>query len=1677
MSAVDRVMSLHRRAAYGLRYCFVLLSLFLLQASSGWAKGPGSEELLLEKLGASARAEQAAALDKDRAPAARLVVGGVERAAAIEKLRALVIEERAGLATKLQASEQDAAVLWFDKLVELARGQHERALLKTKDFRFAPAGKTTAVLQADEDADAAVAMAVGDSLSGVIGVAGDIDGYVFSGTAGAAVVIGLTSADFDTFVELEFKGEVIANNDDGGEGLNSLIEDFVLPESGQYTIRVHEFGDDGTGAYQLSLAASQRFILAGEVTTDGSAGTLLAGGRHYYSLALSGQAQVELDLVSPDFDTFLTIYSGDTLADAVVDNRLFLNDDGGEGRNSRISEVLAEGNYMVEVRAFSSSAEGAYTLDLALVFVGEDEDAGSPAAIAFGDTVQGGIFPAGDIDGWTFTGVAGEVVEIGLESTDFDTFLELELAGEVIVFNDDGGAGFNSLLTDFVLPASGEYIIRAHEFGDNATGAYSLSIVAKGSNFTFHGTVASGAQEGVLPAGGLQFYSFVTAGLAQVRIDLVSEEFDPFLVLYAGDGLEDRSEGNLLLSNDDGGTGRNSLISEVLAAGVYLIEVRSFREGETGAYNLDLSVVEIGEDEDADGLVAIEFGKTASGAIFPSGDIDGYAFTGVAGEVVDIGLQSADFDTFLELEFNGEVVASNDDGGTGFNSLLSDFVLPASGEYAIRAHELGDNGVGDYTLTLAKAEVPIALQAAIEPGAYAGAVDEAANVHLYTFTAANFSAVQIDLQSEDFDAFLVLYAGDGLEDRSEANVVEFDDDSGSGFNSRISALVSPGTYLIEARPLLVGQVGAYALDLALTAIEGDEDDPSAPTVAYGDSLAGQVFPAGDIDGYVFSGAAGDLVTIDLVSEDFDTFLEVLREGEVVALNDDGGVDLNSRLEDFALPASGDYLIRVHELGDDGEGGYGLRLLNATPPLLVQDTLAQGSRADTIAAVGEIHLYPLAIAARTDVEVDIASEAFAASLVLYSGERRGENIVATADSGAVQIAEELAPGSYLVEVRPVDGVALGAYALELKLALVEQLRDGIALTSGELNGSAINSFNPVVAVEPGQKITGSLAITVSNIHPGSEVFPVGATTTWGDHQTSYWEIDNWAGTGNSPYTVPIDLTAPSEVGTYYLIFAAAAELTVADIMSGTHWVSQAAENWNDADDVAAWDAARLEQAISRGWVNVDWFDGYNADIGASAVRIDVAEGASLAAGPVSIDFDPAAGDQAQRSLEEASAGQVVEIQLHVAGVEAISGWSARIDYDPEKVLYISSSFAADDFIPGLVALVDEKDGRVEVGGTLLGTGDPGEGDGALGTLSFVVGEGFSFNADLIISQVSLRTVASGRIKQEVRSVATLNAGAAEPTGPVSLDFDLAAGDQAEREGLGAVPGAIFELQINVDAAPEIRGWSVRMEYDPSQFRYVANSFRGSGFIQGLVPLVGEKSGRVDVGGTVLGSAETGAGSGELGTVSFEILDGFVSGSEVAITQVSFNTIASGEVIESVRATASFSATPAGPASDFSGDGLVDFSDFFLFADHFGFAAGEAGFDSAFDLNASGEVDFSDFFIFADSFNASAQGKLMALAHEYIGLPETSGLEQNYPNPFNSSTTIAYHVVVPGAVRLEIYDVGGQRVRELVHGYRAPGSYRAVWDGVDNNGRNVSSGVYFYALRAGGAREIKKMLYVK
>lgn len=92
---------------------------------------------------------------------------------------------------------------------------------------------------------------------------------------------------------------------------------------------------------------------------------------------------------------------------------------------------------------------------------------------------------------------------------------------------------------------------------------------------------------------------------------------------------------------------------------------------------------------------------------------------------------------------------------------------------------------------------------------------------------------------------------------------------------------------------------------------------------------------------------------------------------------------------------------------------------------------------------------------------------------------------------------------------------------------------------------------------------------------------------------------------------------------------------------------------------------------------------------------------------------------------------------------------------------------------------------------------------------------------------------------------------------------------------------------------------------------------------------------------------------------------------------------------------------------------------------------------------------------------------------------NGLAQNYPNPFNPTTSIHYSIAARGAVSLAVYNVAGQLVRTLVGEEQTPrpGGFRVVWDGRDNTGTRVSSGVYFYRLVTPGFTATRKMVVLK
>ena len=91
--------------------------------------------------------------------------------------------------------------------------------------------------------------------------------------------------------------------------------------------------------------------------------------------------------------------------------------------------------------------------------------------------------------------------------------------------------------------------------------------------------------------------------------------------------------------------------------------------------------------------------------------------------------------------------------------------------------------------------------------------------------------------------------------------------------------------------------------------------------------------------------------------------------------------------------------------------------------------------------------------------------------------------------------------------------------------------------------------------------------------------------------------------------------------------------------------------------------------------------------------------------------------------------------------------------------------------------------------------------------------------------------------------------------------------------------------------------------------------------------------------------------------------------------------------------------------------------------------------------------------------------------------TYGLSQNIPNPFNPATLIEYQLAEPGNVHIVIYNLLGQEIRTLVREEMAQGHYSVLWDGTNEMGNQVASGVYMYRMSAGDFTQTQRMMLLK
>ena len=467
------------------------------------------------------------------------------------------------------------------------------------------------------------------------------------------------------------------------------------------------------------------------------------------------------------------------------------------------------------------------------------------------------------------------------------------------------------------------------------------------------------------------------------------------------------------------------------------------------------------------------------------------------------------------------------------------------------------------------------------------------------------------------------------------------------------------------------------------------------------------------------------------------------------------------------------------------------------------------------------------------------------------------------------------------------------------------------------------------------------------------------------------------------------------------------------------------------------------------------------------------------------------------VQSPALGERLVLNMNITGGENVAGYQLTLHFDTTALRYVSSSNA--DYLPAGAFVVPPKvsGNQVTLAATSLSGGS--EGDGTLATVTFEVVAVKSssltlsevkltdVDADfLLVSSENGKVVESGSLTEAAGTVVSLTPSPVE----------------------SPAVGETLTFSVSVAGGKNVAGYALKLAFDATALRYVSSNnadYLPTGAF--VVPAVVNDN-QVALAATSLSGGSQ--GDGTLATVTFEVVavkPSTLRLSEVSLTDSDAKTLTvrtkNGEVVEVV-----------GLPGDVNEDGVVDVNDMNIAASRIG----QTGENTA-DMNGNGVVDAADLLLIAAAIEAAAAAPALyspdivdmftatevrqwlkfARAQGLTGpmyqrgiqfleqllmilTPKETALLVNYPNPFNPETWIPYHLSKSADVTVRIYAADGRLIRTLAFGHQGAGIYesrsRAVyWDGKNEVGEPVASGVYFYTLTAGDFAATRKMLIRK
>ena len=434
------------------------------------------------------------------------------------------------------------------------------------------------------------------------------------------------------------------------------------------------------------------------------------------------------------------------------------------------------------------------------------------------------------------------------------------------------------------------------------------------------------------------------------------------------------------------------------------------------------------------------------------------------------------------------------------------------------------------------------------------------------------------------------------------------------------------------------------------------------------------------------------------------------------------------------------------------------------------------------------------------------------------------------------------------------------------------------------------------------------------------------------------------------------------------------------------------------------------------------------------------------------------------------GEQLTVNLSIASGKNVGGYQATIGFNPTTLRYVETENG--DYLPPGAFFVPPivTRNRVTLGATTLA--GSGSGDGTLATLTFEV---LAIKESRLILHESLLTNPDGAHLINI----TTDGGVALPSTPAIVSI-------TPTTIWSPAVGEHLVLTANITDGQNVADYKLIWHYDDTALRYVSET----------------KGDYIPPGGV-------GNGDGTLVKLTLEVL--VVRDSTVSVS--GFLTAPNGDTFAPTFEGAEIRVPVFG---DVNRDGKVSILDLILVAQSFGQTVTKGG--NPADVNEDGVVNIVDLVTVAGVFrgaaaapaahthalgtftaselqawlaqaqhlnliDATSQRGILFLEQLLAALtPKETTLLPNYPNPFNPETWIPYQLAQPAEVTLSIHTADGTLVRTLALGYQPIGIYQnksraAYWDGNNQYGKPVASGVYFYTLNAGHFSQTKKMLILK